>query len=62
MPSFAGQIPEEDLLKLIAYIKSIGRGRPTRPLQDRGMEPGEGAVTNITEITGMSQQDGGDAR
>ena len=27
MPSFAGQIPEEDLLKIIAYIKSIGRGK-----------------------------------
>ena len=24
MPSFAGQIGEEDLLKIIAYIKSIG--------------------------------------
>lgn len=59
MPSFAGQIPEEDLLKLIAYIKSIGRDRPTRALDDRGMDPGEGAVTNVTEITGMPQQDKG---
>ncbi len=27
MPSFAGQISEEDLLKLIAYIKSLGPER-----------------------------------
>ena len=28
MPSFAGQIGEEDLLKLIAYIKSLAPERP----------------------------------
>jgi cytochrome c oxidase subunit 2 len=28
MPSFAGQIGEEDLLKLIAYIKSLASQRP----------------------------------
>ena len=26
MPSFAGLISEEDLLKLVAYIKSLARG------------------------------------
>ena len=32
MPSFAGQIGEEDLMKLIAYIKSLAPGSPrTRP-------------------------------
>src|SRR5690606_29631302 len=41
MPSYAGQIPEEDLLKLVAYIKSIGRGRPSRSPADRGMTEGE---------------------
>jgi cytochrome c oxidase subunit II len=29
MPSFAGQIPEDDLMKLIAYIQSLGRTRDT---------------------------------
>jgi cytochrome c oxidase subunit II len=28
MPSFAGQISEEDLVRIIAYIKSIGEGPP----------------------------------
>ena len=28
MPSFAGQIGEDDLLKLIAYIKSLAPERP----------------------------------
>lgn len=28
MPSFAGQIGEEDLLKLIAYIKSLAPETP----------------------------------
>jgi len=28
MPSFAGQISEEDLVRIIAYIKSIGGSRP----------------------------------
>ena len=28
MPSFAGQIGEEDLLKLVAYIKSLAPERP----------------------------------
>jgi cytochrome c oxidase subunit 2 len=27
MPSFAGQISEEDLLKIIAYIQSLGPER-----------------------------------
>ena len=52
MPSFSGQIPEEDLLKLIAYIKSIGRGSPRRAAADRGEDAGEGAPENITEILG----------
>jgi cytochrome c oxidase subunit 2 len=30
MPSFAGQIGEEDLMKIIAYIKSIGAGGANR--------------------------------
>jgi cytochrome c oxidase subunit 2 len=30
MPSFKGQIPEEDLLKIMAYIKSIGRKEVAR--------------------------------
>ncbi|RUL89571.1 cytochrome c oxidase subunit II [Tautonia sociabilis] len=62
MPSFEGQIPEEDMLKLVAYIKSIGRGRTTRPTTDRGMQDGEGAPSNITEIMGMGTGNGGDAR
>ena len=62
MPSFEGQIPEEDMLKLVAYIKSIGRGRPVRPAEDRGMGDGEGAPSNITEIMGPGdpQGNGGD--
>jgi cytochrome c oxidase subunit 2 len=28
MPSFAGQLGEEDLLKLVAYIKSLAPERP----------------------------------
>jgi hypothetical protein len=28
MPSFAGQIGEDDLLKLIAYIKSLADRQP----------------------------------
>lgn len=31
MPSFQGQIPEDDLLQIIAYIKSIGRKGATTP-------------------------------
>ena len=27
MPSFAGQLGEEDILKMIAYIKSLDAGR-----------------------------------
>jgi cytochrome c oxidase subunit 2 len=30
MPSFEGQISEQDLLKIIAYIKSIGAKEATR--------------------------------
>ena len=30
MPSFEDQISEEDLLKIIAYIKSIGAKEATR--------------------------------
>ena len=29
MPSFAGQISEEDLLKIIAYIKSLAPEKPS---------------------------------
>ncbi len=29
MPSFAGQISEEDLIKLIAYIKSLAPDKPS---------------------------------
>jgi mono/diheme cytochrome c family protein len=29
MPSFAGQISEDDLLKIIAYIKSLATERPS---------------------------------
>jgi cytochrome c oxidase subunit 2 len=29
MPSFAGQISEEDLLKIIAYIKSLTSEKPS---------------------------------
>ncbi|CAN5912491.1 cytochrome c oxidase subunit II [soil metagenome] len=41
MPSFAGQINDEDLLKIIAYIKSIGRGSGRRPSEARGERVGE---------------------
>ncbi len=41
MPSYAGQINDEDLLKIIAYIKSIGRGSGRRPPEDRGERLGE---------------------
>ncbi len=31
MPTFAGQVGEEDVIKLIAYIKTLGTGdTPTR--------------------------------
>ncbi|WP_169980288.1 cytochrome c oxidase subunit II [Tautonia rosea] len=59
MPSFAGQIPEDDLLKLVSYIKSIGRGRQTRTLTDRGMSEGEGAASNITDFMGGTSANGG---
>ena len=29
MPTFDGQLGEDDLAKLMAYIKSIGRGGPS---------------------------------
>jgi cytochrome c oxidase subunit 2 len=41
MPSFAGQISEEDLLRIIAYIKSIG-SRAEGAAADRGVEPATG--------------------
>ena len=46
MPSFAGQIGEDDILKLIAYIKSLAPERPNErrtsnasrcPRRDRGV-------------------------
>jgi mono/diheme cytochrome c family protein len=30
MPTFAGQVSEDDLAKLVAYIQSIGAERATR--------------------------------
>ena len=32
MPSFAGQISEDELLKLVAYIKSLGTSRRRRAM------------------------------
>lgn len=62
MPSFEGQIPEDDLLKLVAYIKSIGRGRSKRSLQERGMSEGEGKASNVTDFTGIPVGNGGENR
>lgn len=54
MPSFAGQIPEEDLVKLIAYIKSIGRGAVTRSSSTPSMPGSDATTRNISAIMGSS--------
>jgi cytochrome c oxidase subunit II len=55
MPSFAGQISEDDLLKIMAYIKSIGRGTKKRHPEDRGEELGEEALPEITKRMGVGR-------
>lgn len=47
MPAYEGQITEEDVLHLIAYIKTLGTGvAPTAPPQP-GLEPTKGSVGNV---------------
>src|SRR5687768_16863268 len=50
MPAFQGQLNEEDLLRLLAYVKSVGAGQPTvTPVESpvaqesRGAAPASGA-------------------
>lgn len=52
MPSFAGQISEDDLFKILAYIKSIGRGSQRRPAIDRGEKVGEDSAADIANRMG----------
>ncbi len=52
MPSFAGQIAEDDLLKIIAYIHSIG---PKGTEDDGTMTPATGATTTSTPATRSSR-------
>ncbi|MGI4978072.1 MAG: hypothetical protein ACRYG6_14125, partial [Janthinobacterium lividum] len=41
MPSFNGIIPEDDLLKIVAYVKSFGQpGSPTSGGQQADASPG----------------------
>ncbi len=54
MPSFAGQISEDDLLKIMAYIKSIGRGSGRRANPDYD-ERGEDALPEITKRMGAGR-------
>lgn len=59
MPPFPPEVlPEEDLLKIVAYIKSIGRGSPQRPASDRGEPMGERDPEEINEIMGMGSGGG----
>ena len=52
MPSFAGQISEEDLLKLIAYIKSIGRDAGQRAPEERGEQAAGATVEFVGPMKG----------
>jgi cytochrome c oxidase subunit 2 len=53
MPSFAGQISEDDLFKITAYIKSIGRGSAgRRPAIDRGESAGEQTAADVANRMG----------
>ena len=52
MPSFQGQITEQNLLQLIAYVKSIG-GRAPATVQ--GSQPGAGAVGSASPAPGTPQ-------
>lgn len=54
MPSFAGQINEDELLKIMAYIKSIGRGSGRRALPDYDRR-GEDALPEITRRMGAGR-------
>ncbi len=56
MPPFPPEaLPEDDLLKILAYIKSIGRGSDRTP-----DDQGPGAPTNVTEVMSPSLTTGGD--
>ena len=43
MPAFQGQLNEEDLLRLLAYVKSVGAGQPGATPVESGAAPASGA-------------------
>jgi cytochrome c oxidase subunit II len=48
MPTFQGQVSEEDLIKLLAYVRSLAPQAPTAPAVEsaRSMEQASGAPTS----------------
>jgi cytochrome c oxidase subunit 2 len=56
MPTFQGQVSEEDLLKLLAYVKSVGHGQqPVVPVESaQSMRTSAGAPPNTGAAPGPS--------
>jgi cytochrome c oxidase subunit 2 len=52
MPAFQGQVNEEDLLRLLAYVKSLGAGQPTATPVESAQSAG---ATGVAQTTGNQQ-------
>jgi cytochrome c oxidase subunit 2 len=58
MPTFQGQVNEEDLLKLLAYVRSLGTQTPL-PTGEGGRRPGEGSPSSAASPHLLPKGEGG---